>query len=133
MYHIPTAYLIIGLLYIFLPFVVWLVLKQQKSLTTLLWTLGGGLLAVGMLLIAVREIVPPWVSYPVANFFAWVGILMQAMALRRALQQTWRNEVLVVLVLFWLLNWLCWLLLRLLFTDVIIYHHQFVVQNLKRL
>lgn len=102
MYHIPTAYLIIGLLYIFLPFVVWLVLKQQKSLTTLLWTLGGGMLAVGMLLIAVREIVPPWVSYPVANLFAWVGILMQAMALRRALQQTWRNEVLVVLVLFWL-------------------------------
>jgi signal transduction histidine kinase len=103
MYHIPTAYLIIGLLYIFLPFVVWLVLRHQKSLTTLLWTLGGGLLAIGMLLIAVREIVPPWVSYPVANAFAWVGILMQAMALRSALQKTWRNELLVVLLLFWLL------------------------------
>lgn len=64
----------------------------------MLWTLGGGLLAIGMLLIAVREIVPPWVSYPVANAFAWGGILMQAMALRSALQKTWRNELLVVLL-----------------------------------
>lgn len=103
MYHIPTAYLIIGLLYIFLPFVVWLVLKHQKSQSTLLWTAGGGMLAIGMLLIAVRELVPSWVSYPVANVFAWVGILMQAMALRRALQQTWRIDLLVVLVAIWLL------------------------------
>ena len=102
MYHIPTAYLIIGLLYLFLPIVSWFTLKQQESYTARLWCLGGGTLAIGLLLIAARSSVPPWLSYPVANAFAWTGILMQAMALRYALQRTWRTDYLAVLVIVWL-------------------------------
>lgn len=102
MYHIPTAYLIIGLLYLFLPIVSWLTLKHQESYTARLWCLGGGMLAIGLLLIAARSTVSPWLSYPVANVFSWVGILMQAIALRYALQLTWRTDYLAVLVIVWL-------------------------------
>lgn len=102
MYHIPTAYLIIGLLYLFLPIVSWFALRQQESYTAKLWCWGGGTLAIGLLLIAARSSVSPWLSYPVANVFAWVGILMQAMALRHALQRTWRNGYLFLLVFVWL-------------------------------
>jgi signal transduction histidine kinase len=101
MYHIPTAYLIIGLLYIFLPIVVWLVLKQQASETVWLWCMGGGILAIGMLLIAARVVLPLWLTYTVANVFAWVGILMQATALRHALQKKWEVKWSVFLVIFW--------------------------------
>lgn len=102
MYHIPTAYLIIGLLYIFLPIVVWLVLKHQASQTVLLWCMGGGVLALGMLLIAARAVIPLWLTYTVANVFAWTGILLQATALRHALQQDWQMKRSAMLVLFWI-------------------------------
>jgi len=101
MYHIPTAYLIIGLLYIFLPIVVWLVLKHQASGTIWLWCVGSGILAIGMLLIAGRAALPMWLTYPVANIFAWIGILMQATALRHVLQKNWRMKWSVLLVVVW--------------------------------
>jgi C4-dicarboxylate-specific signal transduction histidine kinase len=103
MYHIPTAYLIIGLLYLFLPIVVWVTLRYQESYTAKLWCVGGGLLAIGLLLIAVRASIPAVISYPVANSLCWIGILMQAMSLRHALDRTWRTDYLAVLVLVWVL------------------------------
>lgn len=101
MFHIPTAYFIIGLLYIFLPIVVWLVLKHQASHTVLLWSMGGGVLALGMLLIAARALIPLWLTYTVANVFAWTGILLQATALRHALQKNWQVKRSAMLVIFW--------------------------------
>jgi len=101
MYHIPTAYLIIGLLYIFLPIVVWLVLKHQASETVWLWCMGGGVLATGMLLIAARAVLPLWLTYSVANIFSWIGILMQATALRHALQKKWEVKWSTLWVVVW--------------------------------
>lgn len=101
MYHVPTAFFIIGFLYIFLPLVVWLVLQHQRSLTVLLWCLGGGILAVGLILIAARELVPPWLSYPVANALAWTGIFTQVVGLRHALRQSPRAFTLALVVLVW--------------------------------
>lgn len=100
--HIPTLYLIIGFLYVVLPAIVWLVLAQQASETARLWCLGGGLLAIGLLLIGARGQISPWLSYPLANLLSWIGILMQALALRRALELTWRNAWLVLMVIVWL-------------------------------
>lgn len=102
MYHIPTAFFIIGLLYIFLPIVVWLALKHQTSQTVTLWCLGGGVLAVGLVLIAGRQVLPSWLTYTVANFVAWIGIGMQATALRNALQKKWALKWAALLVVFWI-------------------------------
>ncbi len=102
MYHTPTAFFIIGLLYIFLPAVVWLVLRHQASKTIWLWCLGGGTFALGMLLIAARASVPLWLTYPVANALAWTGLLMQVAALRHALQEEWEVKWSVLIVAVWL-------------------------------
>ena len=103
MYHIPTAFFIIGFLYIFLPFVVWLMLKHQSSRTVLLWCLGGGVLALGLLLIAARQVLPPWVTYTLANILAWTGILTQATGLRDALKQPSRVTWFALLIVMWTL------------------------------
>ncbi|BDU57461.1 hypothetical protein LMORI2_04430 [Limnohabitans sp. MORI2] len=101
MFHIPTAFFIIGLLYLFLPIIVWLVLKHQASHTVSLWCLGGGVLAVGLLFISQRQFLPLWVTYTVANVFAWSGILMQATALRHALKKQWHVKWLALIVVLW--------------------------------
>ncbi len=103
MYHTPTAFFIIGLLYIFLPFVVWLALRHQASQTVWLWCLGGGIFAVGMLLIAARAHVPLWLTYTLANTLAWIGMWMQATALRHALQKEWKVKWLVRILIVWVL------------------------------
>jgi len=103
MYHTPTAFFIIGLLYIFLPVVIWLVLKHQTSQTIWLWCLGGGIFAVGMLLIAARAFVPSWMTYTVANTLAWVGMLMQATALRHALRKKWKVNWSVTIIVVWVM------------------------------
>lgn len=103
MYHIPTAFFIIGFLYIFLPIVVWLVLQHQATRVVRLWCLGGGILALGLLLIAARQALPHWVTYTVANTLAWVGILTQATGLRYALKLPSRAATSAVLVGVWLL------------------------------
>lgn len=103
MYHIPTAFFIIGFLYIFLPIVVWLVLQHQATRVVRLWCLGGGILAVGLLLIAGRQALPHWLTYTVANALAWVGILTQATGLRYALRLPGRVARSAVLVSVWIL------------------------------
>ncbi len=100
--HIPTLYLVIGFLYLVLPAIIWLVLAQQASETARLWCLGGALLAVGLLLIGGRANLSAWLSYPLANALSWMGILMQALALRRALDLTWRVKWIVLTVIVWL-------------------------------
>ena len=100
--HIPTLYLVIGFLYLVLPALVWLVLAQESSETARLWCLGGGVLALGLLLIGARATVSPWLSYPLANVLSWIGILMQAFALRRALDRSWPIAGMVWVILLWL-------------------------------
>ena len=98
-YHIPTIYLVLSFLYILLPIAVWLALNNQKSITIILWCVGGELLAIGLLLIGLRANVPSWVSYTLANGLSWLAILIQAMALRRMLKQSlWLGRSLLAVV-----------------------------------
>lgn len=87
-YHIPTVYLIIGILYVLLPLTVWAVLYSQPARSAALWCVGGELLGIGLLLIGLRAHLPAWVSYPLANAVMWAAVLIQIMSLRRALEQS---------------------------------------------
>ncbi len=102
MFHIPTAFLVLGFLYIILPMTAWAVLSDQRSKTAMLWCVGGEVFGVGLLLIGLRVFLPVWVSYPLANSVMWTGILIQVMALRGVLSQplaAMRTAILVLLAL----------------------------------
>jgi len=101
-FHIPTVYLIVGLLYLMLPLVIWMVLSHLASSIARLWCLGGASMAIGLLLVGLRTEVSPWLSYPLANTLAWTGALLQVLALRRALRLTWQTAPMMGLIALWL-------------------------------
>lgn len=86
-YDIPTAYLIAGLLYLVMPAAAWVFLAGQRSSAANWWCLGGGVFGVGILLVGMREHVPAWVSYAVANGGLYLGNLMHVHALRTELSR----------------------------------------------
>jgi len=84
-YHIPTVYLILGILYLILPLTVWVLLFNQPSRALTLWCSGGLLFGVALALVGLRSHLPVWLTYTVANGLMWSAALTQALALRRAL------------------------------------------------
>jgi hypothetical protein len=52
---IPTAYALVGLLYLVMPLMAWAVLAAGRSRTTQLWLGGGVLFGVALLLVVPQE------------------------------------------------------------------------------
>lgn len=98
-YHIPTVYLIIGILYLILPLVVWVVLFDQNSQNKTWWCVGGELFGIGLLMLGFRAHLPGWVTYTLANGLMWFAILIQVGALRRSLGQSYAASLFTFLVL----------------------------------
>lgn len=78
---IPTAYFIVGLLFLLVPASGWLVLGTGSSATVTLWCGGGVVFGIGMMLISGRAVLPVWLSYPVAIGLAFLGLSMKASSL----------------------------------------------------
>lgn len=78
---IPTAYFIVGVLFLLVPASGWLVLGTGSSATVALWCGGGLVFGLGMMLISGRDVLPVWLTYPVAIGLAFLGLSMKASAL----------------------------------------------------
>ena len=103
-YHIPTVYLILGILYLILPLTVWVLLFNQPSRALTLWCSGGLLFGVALALVGLRSHLPVWLTYTVANGLMWSAALTQALALRRALAQDLALKRVALLILIGLLG-----------------------------
>ncbi len=103
-YHIPTVYLILGILYLILPLTVWVLLFNQPSRALTLWCSGGLLFGVALALVGLRSHLPAWLTYTVANGLMWSAALTQALALRRALAQDLALKRVALLILIGLLG-----------------------------
>jgi len=103
-YHIPTVYLILGILYLILPLTVWVLLFNQPSRALTLWCSGGLLFGVALALVGLRSHLPVWLTYTVANGLMWSAALTQALALRRALEQDLALKRVALLILIGLLG-----------------------------
>lgn len=82
---LPTAYLVVGALFLLVPASGWLVLSPMPSRVVALWCGGGLVFGVGLILIGGRPSLPDWLAYPVASGLTILGLCMKAGAL--ALQQ----------------------------------------------
>lgn len=87
-FSIHTAYLLIGLLYVLLPIMSWVILANQRRKVVALWCLGGILFGLGAMLIGLRLLLNPFVSYTFAVGLLWYGMAIKIDALRLELNVT---------------------------------------------
>jgi len=87
-FNIHTAYLLIGLLYVLLPIMSWVVLAKQRHEEVPLWCVGGIIFGAGAMLIGLRPVLHPFVTYTVAVALIWYGLAIKLDALKLALHET---------------------------------------------
>jgi C4-dicarboxylate-specific signal transduction histidine kinase len=82
---IPTVYLTVGALYLFIPLTSWLALSKQPSPSTHLWCSGSMVFGLSLVFVGLRNQVPEWVSYTLANGMNWTALMVMVLGLRREL------------------------------------------------
>mgnify|MGYP000694572665 CR=1 FL=1 len=95
---ISTAILLAGLLYMLMPSAVWLVMNKQRTPTVVYWCVGGFLFGAGAILIGMRQQVPPWMTFALANVLLMAGNVLQAQALRIELSKPFALSQMVGLI-----------------------------------
>jgi signal transduction histidine kinase len=95
---ISTAILLAGLLYMLMPSAVWLVMNKQRTPTVVYWCVGGFLFGAGAILIGMRQQVPPWMTFALANVLLVAGNVLQAQALRIELSKPFTLSQMVGLI-----------------------------------
>ena len=88
--HFPTALLIIGLLFILMPAIAWLILNKRGSKAVTLFCAGGMALGAGLIMIGMRNALPLWVTYTLANFLIMLGSLIRIQAFHIELDRAWK-------------------------------------------
>lgn len=79
---IKTAYFIAGMMYLLMPLVVWGGLyKEKHNKSIVLWCVGGVVFGLGLVLMANRPSVKPWVSHELASTLICTGALSRIRAL----------------------------------------------------
>ncbi len=99
-----TAYLFLGLIFLIMPSLTWVILARQRSRVVVLWCAGSLLYSGGMLLVGLRGSLPDWVSFAVANLVTFAGLLSSIQALRLDQGAPWRLRWMVVAGLGYLLS-----------------------------
>lgn len=86
MFHPQTAFFLTGVLYIALPLTAWSILRRRHDgRSVALWCLGGGALGLGTSLIGLRDVVPNWMSFVLANMLIFASYPLRALSLQREL------------------------------------------------
>lgn len=85
--HMPTAYLIAGVLYLIMPMAVWQMLRKQHAPSNTLWCLGGLCFGLSLILLGMREQWHEALTYSLAIWLLLLGPLLRVHALRSELQR----------------------------------------------
>lgn len=100
---LPTAYLVVGALFLLVPASGWLVLSPMPSRVVALWCGGGLVFGFGLILIGGRPTLPDWLGYPVASGLTILGLCMKTYALALQQGRAWPPSGLIVGVALYML------------------------------
>ncbi len=90
MHDSQTTLILTALLFLVLPVMVWLVLRQQpQRLPVAVWCLGSASAGVALVLMGLRPWLSPWLSHNVANTLLLGSFLGWGQSLRMLLGQPW--------------------------------------------
>ena len=103
-FHIPTAFLLVGLLYLVMPAVTWVVLSSRRSQAVALWCSGDIEFGLGIILLGLRGHVPDWATFPLANLLMFVATIQRGQSLRLGLAVPWRTRWMALAALLFILG-----------------------------
>ncbi|MDD2742736.1 MAG: ATP-binding protein [Rhodocyclaceae bacterium] len=108
-FHLPTAFLIIGLLYVLLPVIAWIVLTEQRSQPVAMWCLGGLLMGMAAILTAMQGTLKEKILFSVATFLFHSSNLLRIQSLRIELGIAWKTRwlvlaLIIIMVIFHILH-----------------------------
>jgi signal transduction histidine kinase len=84
MLHPPTAFLIVGLLFIALPAAAWTILhRRHDRVAVALWCSGSLLYGVGFILLVLREPLPDWLAPGLASPLMFAAYPLRGAAMQR--------------------------------------------------
>lgn len=98
-FHLATAYVVMGVLYLFMPLSVWYALRRVRSRTVTEWCLGGTCFGIGLLMLGQRGNWPEWVTFELAATLTIGAQLLRITALRRDLNKPLAGSWSVMLLL----------------------------------
>lgn len=95
-FDVMTALLFLGLLYLLLPTIAWVVLAKQRSLQVALWCFGGLMIGATAILTGLEGQIPQWLLLGLAPLCFHAANLARIQSLRLDLGIPWRTRSIVL-------------------------------------
>jgi len=105
LFHIPTGFLVVGLLSFVMPAMVWFALAERRPQAVTLWCGGDVVFGVATVLMGLRGHVPEWATFPLANLLMFIGPALRIQSLRLDLAVPRRTAWMVAAALLFALGY----------------------------
>jgi signal transduction histidine kinase len=86
-FDLPTAYFVAGTMFLTMPIAIGMLLRNTLSRTIKLWSMGGLLFGVSLILMGLRTLIPDVMSFGLANTLLFLSTTLWLMALRHQLNK----------------------------------------------